>query len=191
MCFNPSQVQFTLPKGIEIYWLFYVSIPHRFNSHCDGGAGDFASENVSIPHRFNSHENGVKNLTPQELCFNPSQVQFTRFKVIQWANLTSKFQSLTGSIHTVGIEPEFIDQVLFQSLTGSIHTVQYISFQTNLNLFQSLTGSIHTGERVQDIYIHFLVSIPHRFNSHLLSLVHSSENKKVSIPHRFNSHMRS
>ena len=125
---------------------------------------------VSIPHRFNSHSQ----------CITPPPASYP-------------FQSLTGSIHTgtLGAGIFFYSSVSiphrFNShrgkldwktkLTGCFNPSQ-VQFTRvfragnigNYYQFQSLTGSIHTHPgwriRIQEIP----VSIPHRFNSHTLSL---------------------
>jgi hypothetical protein len=76
--------------------------------------------------------------------------------------LFSEFQSLTGSIHTLVAFGCFFFTQKFQSLTGSIHTKVMELASDILIKFQSLTGSIHT---------FFAVSIPHRFNSHILAVL--------------------
>ena len=79
------------------------------------------------------------------LSFNPSQVQFTRVVIELKKQFISKFQSLTGSIHT-NENPQIhqLYQNRFQSLTGSIHTKDKKMLNLAFSLFQSLTGSIHT-----------------------------------------------
>ena len=144
------------------------------------------------------------------------------------------FQSLTGSIHTsscgifslsiilVSIPHRFNSHGTFgrkslRSLTGfNPSQVQFtLFFIDKLRLgyfaFQSLTGSIHT-EKDEHLKVYlFVVSIPHRFNSHVYCEVEDFTQENcfnpsqvqftqflideikfnevyVSIPHRFNSH---
>ena len=93
--------------------------------------------------------------------------------------------------------------------------VQFTRFMLNGSpskqlIFQSLTGSIHTSLNLPPPTQNWIVSIPHRFNSHsklpdcqiaflefqsLTGSIHTKGLKivwvissKVSIPHRFNSH---
>ena len=121
-----------------------VSIPHRFNSHnykifrCDRCKSGFNPSQVqftlvflflwifwfwvSIPHRFNSHKWRLTRNPEKDGGFNPSQVQFTQITGYSNVDVETKFQSLTGSIHTnLDPEGEYYDPS-FQSLTGSIHT---------------------------------------------------------------------
>ncbi len=76
------------------------------------------------------------------------------------------FQSLTGSIHTDGL-----DVGRFVDLGFNPSQVQFTPIEDFENLvamfqFQSLTGSIHTCEcRLLPASVGY-VSIPHRFNSH-------------------------
>ena len=99
-CFNPSQVQFTLLFFCFVFVRRLVSIPHRFNSHIDLTEDKRGFVIVSIPHRFNSHCFFISITTP---CwgFNPSQVQFTLRREVSYLEEKLKFQSLTGSIHTL------------------------------------------------------------------------------------------
>ena len=77
---------------------------------------------VSIPHRFNSHIDASSFLFTSNFRFNPSQVQFTHAEYFKNKFKINKFQSLTGSIHTPIPKTTNLIQFLFQSLTGSIHT---------------------------------------------------------------------
>jgi len=84
----------------------------------------------------------------QNVSFNPSQVQFTPDHVAIPTKFKLKFQSLTGSIHTLNEEVQQQKESEFQSLTGSIHTIALFTIN---------------GKRIT-------VSIPHRFNSHIMGV---------------------
>ena len=81
---------------------YFVSIPHRFNSHLEKIYLLSLVSFVSIPHRFNSHDLREMGL---------------------WASWL--FQSLTGSIHTREGLYVMWEVEVFQSLTGSIHTFDF------------------------------------------------------------------
>ena len=144
------------------------------------------------------------------VCFNPSQVQFTPELLFDNVIRLVMFQSLTGSIHT-GVKGagRFVS-VLFQSLTGSIHTwhfderknfLYYVSIPHRFNShwvagekakiclkFQSLTGSIHTlsGKiffSIEELFQSLTGSIHTYTVGSVILFLHL-----VSIPHRFNSH---
>ena len=100
---------------------------------------------------------------------------------------------------------------MFQSLTGSIHTRISIWQRKQKKVFQSLTGSIHTKNWhfIDLLYFYFNpsqvqfthfrglryrpvvnISIPHRFNSHIVYSLIVKLIQIISIPHRFNSHKK-
>ena len=109
-----------------------VSIPHRFNSHRAQKSMGTSRDLVSIPHRFNSHS------------FIP------RFNIFPF----HKFQSLTGSIHTVYGEECYYD-ALDCFNPSQVQFTLYCEFAevAPIDLFQSLTGSIHTNyEKNQAVY---------------------------------------
>nr|WP_234696791.1 hypothetical protein [Candidatus Kryptobacter tengchongensis] len=77
---------------------------------------------------------------------------------------------------------------LFQSLTGSIHTDKYASYGVIVIEFQSLTGSIHTVIKILIQNGTIIVSIPHRYDSHMGKSCLYRGTIRVSIPHRYDSH---
>ena len=188
--FNPSQVQFTQENGYYILQKHkLVSIPHRFNSHRLPRVFYRGERDVSIPHRFNSHFQLKISLLNREFRFNPSQVQFTPLNKASKSLTSTKFQSLTGSIHTlincyvvlptpaVSIPHRFNSHfkklfvaliLIFVSIPHRFnsHPAFLSSFTVTRVPFQSLTGSIHTVFKVCIPPCHPGVSIPHRFNSH-------------------------
>ena len=87
------------------------------------------------------------------ICFNPSQVQFTRALNFKTSPLKTSFNP---------------SQVQF--------TLEAKEFQNKNKIgFQSLTGSIHTSSMPLKAVISNLVSIPHRFNSHLIRLPYNRD----------------
>ena len=78
-----------------------VSIPHRFNSHPHREVPRLQNTQVSIPHRFNSHKSSAVKIACSRSSFNPSQVQFTPMEMHSCFEPIDRFQSLTGSIHTL------------------------------------------------------------------------------------------
>ena len=143
-----------------------VSIPHRFNSHSAFVLSFKQFCRVSIPHRFNSHLTDKLGWIISVKCFNPSQVQFTLVWRLTGTGYKSKFQSLTGSIHTR-------KQGQQMSMRSSFNPSQVQFTQKDITcLWAEFTW----------------VSIPHRFNSHWGGLIWPPNRDFVSIPHRFNSH---
>ena len=188
-CFNPSQVQFTLHCKSIPNIQYFVSIPHRFNSHSLISFAVFF-----FIQWFQSLTGSIHTPVPKKTE-----------QMVYW------FQSLTGSIHTtlvvilcirlsgVSIPHRFNSHIVFrivyllvlkcfnpsqvQFTRGTRTKVRdlYIRFNPSqvqftrgkikkggtMNIkFQSLTGSIHTSRFAVKHLYNSRVSIPHRFNSH-------------------------
>jgi len=98
---------------------------------------------VSIPHRFDSHAGDTEYLQNKY-----------------------KFQSLTGSIHTI-LKTKKVRKMVIVSIPHRFdsHTGDTLYLE-NKYKFQSLTGSIHTFSSILPFAGVYCVSIPHRFDSH-------------------------
>ena len=126
---------------------------------------------VSIPHRYDSHLNAFENFLLYASCFNPSQVRFTP-KTIYIREFVSKSVSIPHRYDShSGAWCRWHYSSKFQSLTGTIHTKKMKKHYIFDEKFQSLTGTIHTRIFLRMYQLWYLVSIPHRYDSHFVLLM--------------------
>ena len=102
------------------------------------------SENVSIPHRFNSHRN-KKVSCMRNSSFNPSQVQFTPIKPDKGTKRSNSFNPSQVQF-TRGVVVGYVEE-------GE-------GFNPSQVQFTRTSGWLTK-------YLVVVVSIPHRFNSHV------------------------
>ena len=115
---------------------------------------------VSIPHRFNSHHLHLCKIFYYHNSFNPSQVQFTLEGRLEDIVKLLSFNPSQVQFTHIKAYLEIFEKLKFQSLTGSIHTTKILSYNR---------------------YVVF-VSIPHRFNSHMLGCLRRSLKRRSFNP---------
>ena len=148
ICFNPSQVQFT-PK--------------------------LDKENLGLYYQFQSLTGSIHTKTnlPLPLLsfsrFNPSQVQFTQFKIIFIYYISLRVSIPHRFNSHLHFRPHKIKPIQV-SIPHRFNSHTHLKKRMNFIFkeFQSLTGSIHTKIYQACIEFDLRVSIPHRFNSHTI-----------------------
>ena len=132
--------------------------------------------------------NTFMKLDTPDFSFNPSQVQFTLPAPKGSRQGVSKFQSLTGSIHTT----VKIANANWKSTVSIPHRFNsHRDWKWRKRRFKrvSIPHRFNSHQiRRHTVSVIIIVSIPHRFNSHQLSGFCMRGLCSVSIPHRFNSH---